>query len=61
MPNWHFKLSLHIQLALDAEFLDALAQRGARDAQQLRRLNLVVARLLERLHHQFTLHGGNDF
>ena len=33
------------QLLLNAEFFDALAQRGARDAQQLGRLHLVAMRL----------------
>jgi len=31
-----FNHSLHIQLALDAEFFDALAQHRARDADKLR-------------------------
>src|ERR1035437_6764232 len=71
MPNWHFKFatscgassnrSLHVQLALDAELLDAFAQRCARDAQQLRGVDLVVVRFLERLDDELALDGGNDF
>jgi hypothetical protein len=47
VPIWHlksnFQFSLHIQLAPDAEFLDAFAQRRARDAGQLRILSGLFA------------------
>jgi hypothetical protein len=52
---------LHIQLALDAEFLDAFAQCRTRNAEQFRGVNLVVARFLERLDDdQFALDSGNN-
>ena len=50
---------LHAQLALDAEFFNALAQRGAGDTQQLRGVDLVVVRFLQRLDDEFALDGGN--
>src|SRR5258707_9041319 len=50
-------ISFHIQLALDAEFINAFAQRRARDAEQFRGVNLVVVRFLERLDHEFALDG----
>ena len=50
--------SLNLHFALNPELLDTLAQRGARDAEQLGRLQLVVAGLLERLDHQFAFDGS---
>ena len=56
-----FDFSLHTQLALDAEFFDAFAQRGAGDAEHFGGVNLIVVRLLERLDDQFAFDGGDDF
>ena len=58
MPNWHFK-SLHIQLPLNPKFIDPLAQRRARDAEQLRGVNLVVVGFLQRLDDEFAFDGGD--
>ena len=52
--------SLDLHLAVNPELLDALAQRGARDAEQLGGMDLVVVGFLERLNHQLTLDGGDD-
>ena len=53
--------SLHVQLALDAEFFDAFAQRSARDAEHFGGVNLIVVRFNQSLNHEFALDGGNDF
>src|SRR5258707_1344188 len=50
---------LDAQLAVDAKFLDALAQGRTGDAEQLRGMNLVPTRLFERLDNQLALDGGN--
>src|SRR5437879_6620926 len=52
--------SLNAQLALDAEFLHAFAQRGAGDAEQLGGVDLVAVGFFEGLDDQFALHGGKD-
>jgi hypothetical protein len=48
------------QFLFDLEFLDALAQGGARDAQQLGRLHLVALGFQQRLNDQFPLDRGQE-
>lgn len=52
---------LNTQLALNAEFFDALAQSGAGDAEELGGMDLVATGLFERLDDQFALDRGDDF
>src|ERR1022692_3062063 len=59
--GWGRAGSLDFELAVNIELFHALAQCGARDAEQFRRLHLVAAGFLERLNNQFAFDGGNEF